>query len=246
MKKLWMICFLLGNLPAWAQQEGVVVTYEKEHFWSKIYDRLTFLSEEERSRIKTTWGSHDEGYKTKGQLFATAAESKYNDMEPEADGGWRGRTSEFMVYRNLDTGRKTEIEEFAGKTLVIDDSLKTPAWKVLNKIKDINGYLCMMAVAEDTVRDAKLTAWFASDLPYNTGPERYFGLPGLIMELNVNDGEVIFLATKVEKKPIADEVKLPKKMKGKKITTADYDKMLKTYINDSMKSHRNPYWNIRY
>ncbi|SDE10154.1 GLPGLI family protein [Dyadobacter soli] len=246
MKKIWMICLLLSSLPAFAQQEGVVVTYEKEHFWSKIYDRLTFLSEEERTRIKNTVKNWDTGYKEKGQLFATATESKYNDMEPEADGGWRGRTSEFMIYRNLDTERKMEIEEFAGKTLVIDDSLKTPSWKVLNKIKEINGYLCMMAEAEDTVRNAKLTAWFANDLAFNAGPERYFGLPGLIMELNVNDGEVIFTAVKVEKKTLNDEAKLPKKIKGKKITTADYDKMLRTYINDSMKSHRNPYWNIRY
>ena len=104
----------------------------------------------------------------------------------------------------------------------------------------------MMAEAEDTVRNAKLTAWFANDLAFNTGPERYFGLPGLIMELSVNDGEVVFTAIKVEKKQLTDEAKRPKKIKGKKITTADYDKMLRSYINDSMKSHRNPYWNIRY
>jgi len=35
-------------------------------------------------------------------------------------------------------------------------------------------------------------------------------------------------------------------MKGKKITSQQYDEMMKKFINDSIKARRNPYWDIRY
>ncbi|KAA0992019.1 GLPGLI family protein [Dyadobacter aurulentus] len=246
MKKLLAIFLLISALPALAQSDGVAVTYERTFFWSKVYEKLTFLSEEEKSRMKNSWGVHDEGWKVKGQLFATASQSKYAELEQEADGGYRGRKSEYLVFRDFDKGRKLEAEEFAGKLLIIDDSLAAPKWKIMNKIKEISGYMCMMAVSEDTVKGQKITAWFANDLAYGAGPERYYGLPGLILEVEVNDGEMTLTAIKVEKKPLGEELALPKKMKGKKITTSEYEKMMATHFRDSIKSRRNPYWAVRY
>jgi GLPGLI family protein len=246
MKNILLILFVMAGVPSVAQTEGTVVTYEKIYFWSKIIDKLTFLSEEERSRARTTWSNHDEGEKSKGILYATANQSKYVDAEEEADGGWRGHKSEYMIYRDFEKGRKIEVEEFSAKQYVIEDTLLTPSWKVMNKIRDIKGYMCMLAVSEDTVRNLKVTAWFTGDLPLSAGPEKYFGLPGLIMELDINDGEITMTASKIEKKVIDEDLKLPKKIKGKKMTTAQYNTLITTFIRDSMKAHRNPYWAIRY
>lgn len=246
MKNIWLIIVCLLPLKSGAQALEGVVTYEKTFFWSKIYDKLTYLSEEERSRIKTTWGSNDEGDKSKGLLVVTPTKSKYEDMEQEADGGYRWRKSDFMITRDFENEKILELDEFSGKTYIIEDSLRPPVWKVMNKIKEVNGYLCMMATSEDTIKGQKITAWFANDIVSSAGPERYFGLPGLIMEVDVNDGELIITALKVEKKAITTELDMPKKLKGKKVTNDAYMKMIKDYINDSIKSRRNPYWNIRY
>jgi GLPGLI family protein len=247
MKKILVFLLLTIQTQVFAQTgEGTLVTYEKVSYWSKIYDKLTFLSEEERSRAKTSWGSSDEGDKSRGQLFATSGQSKYVDMDNESDGGYSWRRGEYSIYRDFDKSRKTEIEDFSGKTYIIEDTLIAPAWKVMNKIKEINGYMCMMAVAEDTIKGQKIVAWFANDIPLSAGPERYFGLPGLIMETDVNDGEVIITAIKVEKKAVGEDIKLPKKMKGKKLTSAEYNRMMRKFIDDSIKSRRNPYWAIRY
>ena len=245
-KKICVLLFMLVSTQLFAQTEGTVVTYEKTFQWIKIYDKLTYLSEEERSRIKTTWGSTEEGEKSKGKLYATPSQSKYVDMEQEADGGYRGRTMEYLVFRDFDKGVKTEIEEFAGKVYIIEDSLVMPKWKVMNKIKEIQGYMCMMAVSEDTIKHQKITAWFANDIALSAGPERYMGLPGLIMEVDVNEGELLLTAVKVEKLPVEENLALPKKMKGKKLTSKEYDNMMQKHISDSIKSRRNPYWSIRY
>lgn len=246
MKNFLVFFLLIMNLPLAAQTNEGVVTYEKVSYWSKIYNKLTFLSEEEKGRAKTSWGSSDEGDKSKGQLFFTGTQSKYVDMEQESDGGWQGRKSEYAILRDFEKEKKTEIEEFSGKVYIIEDTLIAPVWKVMNKIKEVNGYICMMATAEDTLKGQKITAWFANDIPVSAGPERYFGLPGLIMEVDVNDGEVNITALKIEKKPILEEIKFTKKIKAKKLTGVQYEEMMRKYINDSIKARRNPYWNIRY
>jgi GLPGLI family protein len=127
----------------------------------------------------------------------------------------------------------------------VDDSLHTPKWKVMNQIKDVAGYICMKAVTEDTVKKQKITAWFAGDIPISAGPERYFGLPGVILELDINEGDVVITATKIEFKKLDKELIIPK-TKGKKIKDADYDALLRKHLKDSIKSQRNPYWAIRY
>ncbi len=247
MKKVLIWVIVLSSFKSYSQSMEGMVTYEKISHWAKILDKLTFLSEEERSRSKTSWGGLDEdGDKSKGNLFLNSSSSKYVDIEMENEGGYSGRQREYIIMHDYDKGTKTEIEEFSGKNYIIEDKLIAPKWKVHNKIKEVNGYMCMMATSEDTLKGQKIEAWFANDIASSSGPERYFGLPGLIMEVNVNEGEVIISAIKVDKKSVSEEILPPRKMKGKKINQQEYDKMITDFVRDSMAAHRNPFWVIRY
>jgi GLPGLI family protein len=71
--------------------------------------------------------------------------------------------------------------------------------------------------------EVQITAWYTPDIPINQGPENYWGLPGLILE--VTDGKTVILCSKIvmntkDKK----EIKAPKK--GKEVTQAEYDKIV--------------------
>jgi len=71
-------------------------------------------------------------------------------------------------------------------------------------------------------KETVVTAWYTPDIPVNQGPENYWGLPGLILE--VNDGKTIVLCSKIvmntkEKKEIKPQTK------GKVVTQAEYDKI---------------------
>jgi GLPGLI family protein len=71
--------------------------------------------------------------------------------------------------------------------------------------------------------EVQITAWYTPDIPINQGPENYWGLPGLILE--VTDGKTVILCSKVvlntkDKK----EIKAPKN--GKEVTQAEYDKIV--------------------
>jgi GLPGLI family protein len=72
----------------------------------------------------------------------------------------------------------------------------------------------------EMAKDVTITAWYAPEIPVNQGPENYWGLPGLILE--VTDGRTSILCSKVimNTKEKAD-IKAP--TKGKVVTQAEYD-----------------------
>lgn len=239
--------FLMLQIWAVAQKTEGVVTYERRQYWTKIYTQLTFLSQEEKDRITNTWKNSDAD-KSKMNLYFSPAQSLYtytNQDGTDEAGDYAWRKGDYVIFRDFDKDKKTDIIETLGKTYVIDDSLHTPTWKILNQIKEVAGNICMKAETTDPIKKQKITAWFAQDIPVMAGPERFFGLPGVILELDINDGDVVIEATKVEFKTLGKELNLPK-TKGKKINDAAYYTLLRNYITESTKAQRNPYWAIRY
>jgi GLPGLI family protein len=246
MKKVAILLFLV-SFSAFCQEgktEGFV-QYERTTFWVNIMSRLTYLSAEEKDRIKLTWGSTDEGWKQKMTLAFNESQSLYAYGEDNAEQGWSGRKETFFLTKNFAAEHSTDYIDMLGKTYIVDDTLHTPTWKILNQIKEVAGFICMKAETVDTVKNQKITAWFAQDIPVMAGPERYFGLPGLILELDINEGDVTIVASKVEFKKLTNEFNL-KKIKGKKISDAEYTKIIADFIKDSIKGERNPYWGLRY
>lgn len=69
-------------------------------------------------------------------------------------------------------------------------------------------------------KEVTLTAWYTPDIPVNTGPANYWGLPGLILE--VSDGKTTVLCSKVVINP-KEKTEIKKPSKGKKVTQAEYD-----------------------
>ncbi|GAB3497979.1 GLPGLI family protein [Spirosoma knui] len=240
--------WLIGTTAIAQNTEGVV-SYKRKTHWIKIISRMTFLSQEEKDRAAQTWKNYEEennaekmklAFSPNESLYTYASESGETD-----DGSYSWRNSELKLYRNFEKDKKIDIVEMLGKTYVIDDSLHTPVWKIGNQIKEVAGYICMKAETEDPIKKQKITAWFAQDIPVPAGPERYNGLPGLIMELSLNDDVVIEATGVAFRKLTPDDLKLPK-LKGKKINDAAYDTLIKQHIAESMVAHRNPYWAIRY
>lgn len=74
------------------------------------------------------------------------------------------------------------------------------------------------------VKMETITAWYSPQIPVSTGPKDYYGLPGLILEVNV--GRTTMLCTEIIINPKNSvEIKEPKK--GKKINREEYNTIVK-------------------
>ena len=69
-------------------------------------------------------------------------------------------------------------------------------------------------------KDISITAWYSPEIPVNQGPEGYWGLPGLILE--VNDGKTTVLCSKIVLNPKEKaDIKAP--TNGKAISQKEFD-----------------------
>lgn len=96
------------------------------------------------------------------------------------------------------------------------------------------------------IRNERLvTAWYTPQIPVSQGPGPYWGLPGLILE--VNDGRTTILCDKITVNA-ADKLVLEAPSKGKNVDQAAYDKILlekMTEIINSQGGDRRPGGNGR-
>jgi len=72
-------------------------------------------------------------------------------------------------------------------------------------------------------KEIVITAWYTPEIPVNQGPEGYWGLPGLILE--VNDGKTTILCSKIVLNP-KDKVEIKAPTNGKIVTQKEYDETI--------------------
>ena len=73
-------------------------------------------------------------------------------------------------------------------------------------------------------KEILVTAWYTPQIPVNQGPGDYWGLPGLILELN--SGRTTILCTKIEINP-KDKIEIKAPTKGKTVTKDEYSEIVK-------------------
>ncbi len=74
-----------------------------------------------------------------------------------------------------------------------------------------------------------ITAWYSPEIPVNQGPENYWGLPGLILE--VNDGKTIILCSKLVLNT-KDKVDIKAPTKGKEVSQKEFDETVKKKMEE--------------
>lgn len=75
----------------------------------------------------------------------------------------------------------------------------------------------------DMPEEVEITAWYTPEIPVSQGPENYWGLPGLILE--VSDGKTVILCSKIVINP-KDKATIKAPTKGKVVTQKEYDKIV--------------------
>ena len=63
-------------------------------------------------------------------------------------------------------------------------------WEITNEEKEIQNLKVFKAIGK-TRDNQKIEAWFTPEIPVNAGPENFMGLPGLILELQIDYAKYI-------------------------------------------------------
>lgn len=78
-------------------------------------------------------------------------------------------------------------------------------------------------------KEITITAWYTPQIPINQGPGEYWGLPGLILEVNAD--RTTILCSKIIMNPgEKEEIKTPSK--GKEVTREEYNQIMKDKIKE--------------
>ena len=157
-------------------------------------------------------------------------------------------------YKNVRNQELLQEQEFFGKQFLIKDELQQLKWELGSETKTIGQYTCFKATAikeasgfdisnfgrrpsgdedkkdeEEKPKEIVVTAWYTPQIPVNQGPDAYWGLPGLILEINAD--KTTILCSKIVLNPSEkDEMKVPSK--GKEVTQVEYDAIVKKKMEE--------------
>ena len=133
-------------------------------------------------------------------------------------------TPENKLFADLETGEVIEQREFMTRMFLINGEMPASDWKITGEQKMILDYPCMEATRTDTA--GKVTRiWFAPTLPVKSGPANYINLPGMVLEVDIDEGSHHILAKSISfEKPPKEMLAKPKD--GKKVTRQEFDEIV--------------------
>jgi GLPGLI family protein len=151
-----------------------------------------------------------------------------NEVATRGGGGPRMmmRTPRMDVYINTSNQEWVTAQEFMGRNYLIVDSLNIAPWRLGSEYMDIAGYRCQMAWYTDTVTNEEITAWFTLAIQPFMGPDRFSSLPGTILALDINNGERVWVARKIENRALGRDEEIRKPNRGERISREEYRKMV--------------------
>jgi len=169
------------------------------------------------------------------------------------------RMPETATYTNLTTQIQYESRGMFEKTFLIIDSLKPVQWKISEETKTIAKHVCKKAttsVPMQTMRigggrpggrnnadsaekipelpkEQTVVVWYTEDIPASIGPDTFAGLPGAILEVDMDNGANITTAIEVATKYPKKELVQP--TKGDQMNRAQFQEAMKKIMEDMQK-----------
>jgi len=121
---------------------------------------------------------------------------------------------------------------------ILEDSTKLYAkwnndlvWEITDEEKEINGYKVRKAITDSYFATGnpvhnnygKTIAWFTIEIPIPVGPDRYYGLPGLIVELEYERSDTKYVLKDIDFQTKYKFIELNKENEVDKFDVIYYD-----------------------
>jgi len=242
MKKIITIIAVACSTILFAQDFQGVATYKSHRKMnikendkknnSKLHkELLAQLKKQYQQEYTLTFSQEESIYKREETLSTPVPSSSGITIKPS------GLSD--VLYKNIKENRYIKATTIHGKPFLIKDSIQVKKWELVNETKKIGDYTCNKAIFKETYKTQTITddggietiekervtvAWYTMQIPVNIGPSDYYGLPGLILE--INDGDLVLICSRIVINP-KDKIKIKEPRKGKEVTQKEFDEISK-------------------
>ena len=145
-------------------------------------------------------------------------------------------------YKNVKDGILVEEVKSYSQDYLVKDSLSELSWQITKEAKDILEVNVQKATYKNEESGIELIAWYAPKLNFKNGPDEYWGLPGLILEIEAithfDDGSKMsrtYTATKIE--ALKSNKKIVQPTKGMVVTQAELNQINQENFEKMRKMH---------
>jgi len=250
MKKLLYLFFLLVHITMFSQKEyqGKAIYIYKEIV---DIDNLAKTNKVSKQEAKQLVENMKHLLEKKYILSFNKTSSIYKQevalAKPsigKGQGGFAGNNPD-VLYKNIQEKKSFEGTEIMGKRFLVYEDLEKPNWELTNETRQIGNYTVYKAtmLKKSNITESEkilVTAWYTLQFPVSHGPAEYWGLPGLILEINY--GNYQFLCSEIVLNP-SKEIKIEKPSRGEKIEREDYIKLKRKkwleYLESRKKTSKN-------
>ena len=112
-------------------------------------------------------------------------ESINNDLPKENNLNIRfGDNQNLYFYKDISKLLSFEEVNLDEKYLVKDTLIQFP-WKIERETKKLGDLAVRKATFYNELDNTNITAWYSPKIPFTHGPQKYWGLPGLILQLKI-------------------------------------------------------------
>lgn len=136
---------------------------------------------------------------------------------------------EYTVEKDFKT-QKSVFKQRIGRDIYAYEEDRTFDWKILPETLIIGNYKAQKATTSFAGRN--WNAWFTTDVPFQDGPYKFSGLPGLIVKVEDEAGDYSFDLK--ETKKISQAATLQDRGNVLKVKRADFDKQQAKFLKDPM------------
>ena len=128
-----------------------------------------------------------------------------------------------VFYKDLKEGTFLKPYDVMGTKYLVKDKLPEYTWEITRENEEIAGFNTRKAMGQynDTI-SAK--AWFTPKITIKDGPDRTWGLPGLILKSEFNTNGVDISVTAISVVVRDEEIKITKPSGGKQLTQEAFEK----------------------
>jgi len=201
--------------------------------------RINMLPEQMKKEILSNMVKPQEytlTYSNGKSLYKTKEEPKKKEDDEDDDlkvgqgGGFKFRFNRNMIasilYKDQEKFISIKQQNIFDKQFLIQDSIKSLEWEITDKTRTVGEFTCKEATAK--FRNSTVTACYSEDIPINEGPDDFFGLPGLVVNVSFKDkrfGPTNIAMTEMRILPESIQLDAPKE--GEKVTKEEFEKVMK-------------------